>query len=48
MLPSWGVADLPAPPPFTFGNALRTIGPGVIGLGIAIGSGEWLIGPPSS
>jgi hypothetical protein len=24
---------------------LRTIGPGVIGLGIAIGSGEWLLGP---
>lgn len=24
---------------------MRTIGPGVIGLGIAIGSGEWLIGP---
>ena len=30
---------------FTFRNALRTVGPGVIGLGIAIGSGEWLIGP---
>lgn len=24
---------------------LRTIGPGVIGLGLAIGSGEWLLGP---
>jgi hypothetical protein len=45
LLPPWGVAKLPAPPPFTFGNALRTIGPGIIGLGIAIGSGEWLIGP---
>ena len=44
-LPAWGVAELPAPPPFTFRNILRTIGPGVIGLGIAIGSGEWLIGP---
>ncbi|HVL69849.1 MAG TPA: Nramp family divalent metal transporter, partial [Vicinamibacterales bacterium] len=33
------------PPPFTLRNALRTVGPGVIGLGIAIGSGEWLIGP---
>lgn len=44
-LPAWTVADLPAPPPFTFRNALGTIGPGVIGLGIAIGSGEWLIGP---
>jgi hypothetical protein len=44
-LPAWGVADLPPPPPFTLRNALGTIGPGVIGLGIAIGSGEWLIGP---
>jgi hypothetical protein len=24
---------------------LRTVGPGVIGLGVAIGSGEWLLGP---
>lgn len=45
LLPAWGVAELPAPPPFTLRNALRTVGPGVIGLGIAIGSGEWLIGP---
>ena len=44
-LPAWGHAELPAPPPFTFTNILRTIGPGVIGLGIAVGSGEWLIGP---
>jgi hypothetical protein len=44
-LPAWGVAELPFPPPFTLRNALRTVGPGVIGLGIAIGSGEWLIGP---
>ena len=44
-LPPWGVAALPAPPPFTIRNVLGTIGPGVIGLGIAIGSGEWLIGP---
>lgn len=44
-LPAWGVAPLPPPPPFTFRNALRTVGPGVIGLGIAFGSGEWLIGP---
>ena len=44
-LPPWGVRDLPAPPAFTFRNALLTVGPGVIGLGVAIGSGEWLIGP---
>lgn len=45
LLPDWGVAGLPAPPPFNLTNALKTVGPGVIGLGIAIGSGEWLIGP---
>ncbi|MBI1875531.1 MAG: Nramp family divalent metal transporter [Acidobacteria bacterium] len=45
LLPPWGVTDLPAPPPFTVRNVFRTIGPGVIGLGIAIGSGEWLLGP---
>jgi hypothetical protein len=44
-LPPWDVRELPAPPIFTARNALRTVGPGVIGLGIAIGSGEWLIGP---
>lgn len=45
LLPAWGVAELPAPPPFSPRNVLRTVGPGIIGLGIAIGSGEWLLGP---
>jgi hypothetical protein len=44
-LPAWGEAPLQAPPAFTPRNILRTIGPGVIGLGLAIGSGEWLLGP---
>lgn len=44
-LPRWGTARLPAPPPFTPRNVLATIGPGVIGLGLAVGSGEWLLGP---
>lgn len=44
-LPPWGRAPLPAPPPFTARHVLRTVGPGVIGLGVAIGSGEWLLGP---
>jgi hypothetical protein len=44
-LPPWGEAPLPAPPAFTLRNVFRTVGPGVIGLGIAIGSGEWLLGP---
>jgi hypothetical protein len=44
-LPDWGSADLPAPAPFTPANVARAIGPGIIGLGLAIGGGEWLLGP---
>lgn len=45
-LPDWEVADLPAPPPYTLGGAFRSvIGPGIVALGIAIGSGEWILGP---
>ena len=44
-MPDWGRADLPAPPPFNFKNALSVIGPGTIALSMAIGSGEWLMGP---
>jgi hypothetical protein len=44
-LPPWESAELPEPKPFSIRNALRAIGPGVILLGAAIGSGEWLIGP---
>src|SRR3712207_5717959 len=44
-LPAWGEAEMPAPPPFSVGSALRLIGPGAIALGMAIGSGEWLLGP---
>jgi hypothetical protein len=31
--------------PLSFGNALRTIGPGAILLAAAIGGGEWIVGP---
>jgi hypothetical protein len=44
-MPDWGRADLPAPPPFNFKNVLAVIGPGTIALSMAIGSGEWLMGP---
>jgi hypothetical protein len=44
-LPPWTQADLPEPRPFTFINALRTIGPGAILLVAAIGGGEWIVGP---
>jgi hypothetical protein len=41
----WRKADLPEPLPFSFMNALRTIGPGAILLAAAIGGGEWIVGP---
>lgn len=44
-LPPWRVADLPAPPPFTFRNIIAVIGPGTIALSMSIGGGEWLLGP---
>jgi hypothetical protein len=47
-LPPWGRDDLPEPLPFSFRNALRTIGPGAILLATAIGGGEWLVGPSIS
>ncbi len=44
-LPAWEIAELPAPPPYSFKNAFRVAGAGAIILGLSIGSGEWLIGP---
>src|SRR5438132_4560341 len=44
-LPPWGIAELPAPPPFTLRNALKVIGPGAIMAATSIGGGEWLVGP---
>ena len=44
-MPAWEVAELPAPPPVTFRNVLRMIGPGTILLATCIGGGEWLVGP---
>ena len=43
--PALPVEDLPAPPPMNFKGILKVIGPSAIVLGVAIGSGEWLIGP---
>ncbi|HEY8498560.1 MAG TPA: Nramp family divalent metal transporter [Limnochordales bacterium] len=43
--PALEVTDLPAPPPMDWRSVLRVIGPSAIVLGVAIGSGEWLIGP---
>jgi hypothetical protein len=47
-LPPWNVADLPAPPPFTFRNMLKVIGPGAIMAATSIGGGEWLVGPAAA
>src|SRR6188474_2505803 len=44
-LPAWAAADLPdAPRPKGLGW-LAAVGPGVIVLGVSIGSGEFLLGP---
>lgn len=44
-LDPWRVADLPEPPRPKGLQWLRTVGPGVIALGVSIGSGEFLLGP---
>ncbi len=44
-LPTWGVAELPEPPPLAWSHWTRFIGPGVVMMGIQIGGGEWLFGP---
>ena len=44
-LDAWRLAELPEPPrPHGF-EWLKTVGPGVIALGVSIGSGEFLLGP---
>lgn len=45
--PAYEVAELPAPAPFNWKNALKIVGPGAIVLSMSIGSGEWLMGPQS-
>jgi hypothetical protein len=45
MLPAWNVGELPDPPQLSVRRAVRLIGPSVILLGAAIGSGEWLLAP---
>lgn len=47
-LPPWDVSDLPAPPPYTFRNMLKVIGPGAIMAATSIGGGEWLVGPAAA
>jgi hypothetical protein len=44
-LPAWRAAELPAPPQPKGLQWLSTVGPGVIVLGVSIGSGEFLLGP---
>ena len=47
-LPAWSTADLTPPPPFSFRNALKVIGPGAIMAATSIGGGEWLVGPAAA
>ena len=47
-LPAWSTADLAAPPPFSFRNAFKVIGPGAIMAATSIGGGEWLVGPAAA
>jgi len=44
-LDPWRLAELPEPPRPRGVEWLRTVGPGVIALGVSIGSGEFLLGP---
>ncbi len=41
----WRVADLPPAPPLRGLQVLGAVGPGIIMLGVSVGSGEWLLGP---
>ena len=44
-LPAWKPADLPDPPLPRGLQWIGVVGPGVIVLGLSIGSGEFLLGP---
>ena len=44
-LDPWRLAELPEPPRPRGLEWLRTVGPGIIALGVSIGSGEFLLGP---
>lgn len=44
-LPEWGVAELPAPPPFGWRGLAKVIGPGAVLAATSVGGGEWLVGP---
>ena len=47
-LDPWTRADLPAPPVPKGLSWIGVVGPGVIVLGLSIGSGEFLVGPPGT
>lgn len=44
----WELAELPEPPPYSFRNFIKLVGPGVILLATSIGGGEWLVGPATA
>ncbi|MCY2953078.1 MAG: Nramp family divalent metal transporter [Planctomycetota bacterium] len=47
-LPAWSVAELPAPALFRLRNCLTLIGPGLVLVGGAIGTGEFVMGPKTA
>ncbi len=47
-LPAWSVDQLPTPTPFTLRNCLAMLGPGLVLVGGAIGTGEFVMGPKTA
>jgi len=46
--PEWRQSDLPQPPPYTFRNVVRIMGPGAILLGLSLGSGDLILVPAAT
>ena len=44
-IPQWKLGELPEAPLFTWRNWVAMIGPGFLMGALAIGGGEWLMGP---
>lgn len=44
-IPRWDLGELPDAPTFTWKNWIGMVGPGLLMGGLAIGGGEWLMGP---
>src|SRR5262249_52479364 len=47
-LPPWEGAELDAPPPVGWGDAVKRVGPGAVGAATRSGGGGWLVGPAAA